>query len=293
MIGVVRDIDLRIMIDAVSNQIKLTFTFTSILICDKSYIYYDVKLYSQFYFTIFQLDQMPQTVRDHTHVVQLKVNKNANLPFHLLSWGQQYVKEYNCGLLSEKNKQKALSRVLSESATGVRSSSGEEEWTDQHDLMQICATNGIARSRGTPVNVVYHRVSLMHSKNDTAVASAIATANAEADAESAAEEPMVDENGKETKSLPRPRKQAGSKVPIKFVYYTECDQIVHYDSMNTAEAMSSASNESAFFVGRRKEKSPDTEPADYMGGTAQRSSTCCMHSVILSWSLLNSRMLCN
>jgi hypothetical protein len=213
---------------------------------------------------------MPQSVRDHTHVVQLKVTKNANLPFHLLSWGQHYIKEYNCGLLSAKSKQKALSRVLKETSKVARSSSGEEELTDKHDLMQICATNGIAWARGTPVKVVYHRVSLMHSKNETAVAAAVATANAEADAEAAAEEPMIDENGKETKSAPRPRKQIGSRVPIKFVYYTECDQIVHYDSMNTAEAMSSASNESAFFVGRRKEKSPDTEPSDYMGGETER-----------------------
>jgi hypothetical protein len=215
---------------------------------------------------------MPQSVRDHTHIVQLKVTKNANLPFHLLSWGQHYIKEYNCGLLSAKNKQKALSRVLKETSKVVRSNSGEEELTDRHELMQICATNGIAWPRGTPVKVVYHRVSLMHSKNETAVAAAIAKANAEADAEAAAEEPMIDENGKETKPAPRPRRQMGSRVPIKFVYYTECDQIVHYDSMNTAEAMSSASNESTFFVGRRKEKSPDTEPSDYMGGETERAA---------------------
>lgn len=203
-------------------------------------------------------------------MVQLKVNKNANLPFHLLSWGQHYVKEYNCGLLSEKYRLKALARVLKGSTTGMGSSSGgEEELTDTHDLMQICATNGIAWARGTPVKVVYHRPSLMHSANTTAIAAAIASANAQADAETAAQDPMVDENGKETKSDPRPHKQMGSRVPIKFVYYTECDQIVHYDSMNTAEAMSSASNESTFFVGRRKEKSPDTEPSDYMGGKTQ------------------------
>lgn len=52
--------------------------------------------------------------------------------------------------------------------------------------------------------------------------------------------------------------------PIKYVYYTECDQVVRYDSMETFRALVAASNESTFFVGRRREKTYNTEPEEYM-----------------------------
>ena len=48
--------------------------------------------------------------------------------------------------------------------------------------------------------------------------------------------------------------------PIRYVYYTECDQIVRFDNDETFKALSVASNSSTFFVGRRKEKNRDTEP---------------------------------
>ena len=53
------------------------------------------------------------------------------------------------------------------------------------------------------------------------------------------------------------------KTPIKYVYYTECDQIVRYDSI-TFQALSKASNESVFFVSKRREKRLDSSAVAYM-----------------------------
>jgi len=54
--------------------------------------------------------------------------------------------------------------------------------------------------------------------------------------------------------------------PLKFVYYTECDQIVQFDDEVTLRAVSAASNNTCFFVGRRKEKRVDADPEAYMDG---------------------------
>jgi hypothetical protein len=55
------------------------------------------------------------------------------------------------------------------------------------------------------------------------------------------------------------------RKPIKHAYYTECDQVVRFDSMETMHALVAASNESTFFVGRRREKTYNSDPIDYMG----------------------------
>ena len=47
-------------------------------------------------------------------------------------------------------------------------------------------------------------------------------------------------------------------VPLKHIYYTESDQIIHYDSIHTLHALTAATNQSTFFVPRRREKDPLT-----------------------------------
>ena len=60
-----------------------------------------------------------------------------------------------------------------------------------------------------------------------------------------------------------------SLKPFRFIYYTEMDQIVRFDSVETFRALSAASNSSCFFTGRRKEKERDSEASDYMGQLTQ------------------------
>ena len=79
----------------------------------------------------------------------------------------------------------------------------------------------------------------------------------------------LNENNRKTHSdwsRNRKLKKRHDIVPIQFIYYTECDQIVKYDTMGTLKAFSSALNESTFLTGRRREKSPETSAVDYMGG---------------------------
>ena len=47
-------------------------------------------------------------------------------------------------------------------------------------------------------------------------------------------------------------------MPLKHIYYTESDQIIHYDSIHTLHALTAATNQSTFFVPRRREKDPLT-----------------------------------
>ncbi len=56
-----------------------------------------------------------------------------------------------------------------------------------------------------------------------------------------------------------------SSSPIRYAYYSECDQIVKFDSWMTFTAISAALNESTLFAGRRKEKNAQSDPEDYMG----------------------------
>lgn len=56
-----------------------------------------------------------------------------------------------------------------------------------------------------------------------------------------------------------------SFTPIRYVYYTESDQIVRFDSLHTFDILSKASNGTTLFLARRKEKGIQTEPKDYMG----------------------------
>jgi hypothetical protein len=53
--------------------------------------------------------------------------------------------------------------------------------------------------------------------------------------------------------------------PIKLVYYTEMDQVVRFDFMETMQAIASACNDTTFVSGYRREKRHNSDPADYMG----------------------------
>jgi len=61
--------------------------------------------------------------------------------------------------------------------------------------------------------------------------------------------------------------------PIRYIYYTEADQIVRFDSLLTAHAIKAASNATTYFLGRRRDKARDSDPVDYMGSLS-RGSHC-------------------
>ena len=142
------------------------------------------------------------------------------------------------------------------------------------DLFEICQPGSVQASWGGPFNVTYQKKSdqrFMQESYQQGTAAATAT-------------------GAATRAGPGPGLlgQGGAVFhPLKFVYYTECgtthpltthspprdpyscccaDQVVRFDEEGTLAALSAASNSTCFFVGRRKEKKVDADPASYMDG---------------------------
>jgi hypothetical protein len=242
-------------------------------------------------------------VRHHTNVVQFQMTKPANLPFHVLAWGQQYVRAHNCyqfyaqqqestaalrqrkllststsaengtatGTTADMSKNSSTTTFpeghsLSSSSRPINSAQGtaqsstkasgaSEEQLKYFDaktvfplnrnrmptnkeVFDICEPNAIVASVGGPVTVTYMKKFDIVSRHRSA---------------------RMDMHGNSSAS------KIFKYLPgIKYVYFTESDQVVHFDSFNTLAALSSASNESTFFVGKRREKARDSHPAEYM-----------------------------
>ena len=199
---------------------------------------------------------MAPAIKHHTHLVQLNIAKPAHLPFHLLAWGQTYVKKHNCPtslssendppVAAEDNKKHKRdsgnkSRKSERSRRRLVESSKERVLShNNEDVFKICSDTKLeTHHRGGPVNVSYHRRSGLHAEKGGVGGFGIADRN--------------------TKS------SSHHHHPIRYVYYTEMDQIVRFDSFSTLRALSLSSNDSCFFTGRRREKIADSEPEDYMG----------------------------
>jgi len=131
------------------------------------------------------------------------------------------------------------------------------------NLYDICQPRAIANSVGGPVKVVYMKRFDFGSRRQVEHAAAVAAAASHADTRDTSrgtttEPPAV------SKQTDRLAGNSNKFRPIKFVYYTESDQVVKFDSLSTLQALSSASNDSTFFVGKRREKARDTDPEKYM-----------------------------
>ena len=179
------------------------------------------------------------------------MSKPANLPFHLLAWAQLYVQKYNC----EKK---------------------YKDYDMSHSSMRICAADGVAPGRGRPVEVA-------SLKKRTALKKLDKKKNLFGDngrghkrrrlenehSNSETNEVIVQNRNITSANDLLERSNNAKKAwksPIKYIYYTESDQIVRYDNMATFNAMKNALSENTFFVGRRRVKNETTDPADYMGG---------------------------
>ena len=221
--------------------------------------------------------------------MQFNVNKNANLPFHLLSWGQHFVRKHNCEFLSKGNHSHTLHSHINRqppipipipiSISAVRQSkSGSEsklrdarEKLDQmkdymidqlginSDLMRICEKKGIATPKGTPVNVTYYRASDAYLQQTGKLETIIKEIKY-----------TVDENTKITKNEKSNIGMKFKNIPIKYIYYTESDQIVRYGSPLTMEMLVSATNESTLLSGRRRNKDIQSTATEYMAGKKRR-----------------------
>jgi hypothetical protein len=191
--------------------------------------------------------------RHHIHVVYFNMTRPSHLPFHLLAWGQQFVKKHNCETARAHLKGSAAEKVVQTGASDTNvyeiCDDTEEYLANLHpngkvDVISMLNFKAFPHTNKETVPVISLKEKLLHVKGRSlGVVEATATSNV-----------------KEKHGL----HQVNHK-PIRFVYYTEMDQILRFDSLQTLHAISAASNSSCFFTGRRREKDKDSDPADYMG----------------------------
>jgi len=178
------------------------------------------------------LDALHPAIKDRVDIIQFNMNKPAHLPFHLLSWGQNYVQNHNCENYGKSNIIPLKENHI-EDIHDYHREKFEKKLTTEGDEYSICKDNVKQRQHGTPYQVVSHKKSPYYEKiyKDNSLSGHL---------------------GKVA-------------YPIRYVYYSENDQIVRFDSDATFYALSAACNDSTFFTGRRKEKLFTSDPIDYMG----------------------------
>jgi hypothetical protein len=159
------------------------------------------------------------------------MHKPSHLPFHLLAWGQIFIRHYNCFQFYDGSPEKDHHKGF---FTGKIDP--DKLKSPRIEEYNICQKSALAHPKGTPVEVIYNWKnetipSLFHPNQSFNTASGL--------------------------SIPF--------TPFKYIYYTECDQIVKFDDWTTYMALSKATNESTFFTGRRREKAVDSNPVSYMG----------------------------
>ncbi len=184
------------------------------------------------------LAKVSSRTRHHMHIVMFNMTKPAHLPFHLLAWGQQFVKKHNCFHQPTDKKVK------------VNGGSDTNVW-------EICEDSDdylMSQHQGGPITVqrMVNFRPFPHIAADKAFT-------------------QYFKNVKHDGSKEKDKSDSKHLLvkPFRFVYYTEMDQILRFDSEQTLLAISAASNSSCFFTGRRKEKSRDSSPTDYMGQLTQ------------------------
>lgn len=209
------------------------------------------------------------TIQQSVNIVQFRTHKPAFLPFHMIAWGQSFVKHFNCqqfydpstitnhlavashhhhspshtAAASLKEKDTTVVEDMKGFHVGqvdmVRLEQAIQSDPEHAEDYQICYPNSFPKAHGGPIKVVYvQNASFFQYHNNTTTT---ATNNSNQSSSSAA-------------------------VPLRYVYYTECDQIVQFDSWLTFQALSAALNESVLFTGRRKEKNGKSEAMEYLSG---------------------------
>jgi hypothetical protein len=199
------------------------------------------------------LNKARPAIRDHVHVISLQTSRPAHLPFHLLAWGQLFVKEVNCPPPDIR-----VDYVSAYYETGylpAQAFTGKSQ--EFRNKYRICTVNLAKNHHVNKVDVNYHNQPFFkhYEKKKEIIMQhvrSLAPTN-EISVENAKDTFMYFFGGNKGKvSLPQEKSTYPSH--IQYIYYTEQDQIVRFDSLETLRAITSALNESTFFVGPRREK---------------------------------------
>ena len=184
-----------------------------------------------------------------------------------------------------KVESKTNEKVIEKVTEKVREKVNIEEIYDRNsDVMAICEEGGLSKPKGAERNVTYYRPSYVHpldeNMHSTRVYSSLINFSNVTDGVNGSvivksentKNNVINVKYNEKNDL----KIKTKKVAIKYVYFTESDQIVKYDTMETFYALSDASNQTTFFAGRRREKNELSDAALYMEGKKCFFSVHCL-----------------
>jgi hypothetical protein len=186
-------------------------------------------------------------LRHRINIVQFRLSRPAFLPFHLLAWGQQYARHRNCRAFYSNSAVEQLNDTTilpgKQNLGFVEGAVDETRVPKGVSDYMICMSGAVTAYTGGPVQVIYMRRPVDFLER------------------------LYHRNHSKNAASPRSGEEDLNRAtPLRFIYYTECDQIVHFDSPATLLALSAASNETTFFTGRRKEKNKDSKASAYMTG---------------------------
>lgn len=288
-----------------------------------------------------QLDKMDSAISRHVDVLHFDTLLPAHLPFNLLAWAQTYAQQHNCNGLKRRMRDdqrtappdivpsKAQRKLKENSDTDLNpkpkpkpkskpkpekmplsnpqqtqspfrslTTSGAQ-WMAQRGIDQstysICDVNFGKHHYGKKhFAVIHHRKSAFYEEREEAfeTLSSFDTSQSKgSDSRSNIGSVSVGVGG-------------AVHVPVKYVYYTECDQVLRFEDAATFGAVSAVSSNVTFITGRRREKDFDSSPTDYMGGTVlvthapKNACFCCfvrchlMHGCLRSLAGLTSGRPC-
>lgn len=177
---------------------------------------------------------MKVDIKPYVKIVHFALHRPSFLPFTLIAWAQHYVKHYNCQSFYRSSTYHA-GKTLPEGDINL------EILPKDSEAYEICHQDSFSNHVGSPFHVLYH----WSLTNDT-----------------------LNHTSKHHNSASQASSQSTPVIstPIKYIYFSECDQIVYFDSEQTLQAISQASNNTCLFSGRRKEKNPASNPEEYMNG---------------------------
>lgn len=224
------------------------------------------------------------------HIVSFRMKKPAHLPFNLLAWGQHYVQSSNCpphDILEADIKEFRQHRNLKKNKKYYYAKNkGNQTYWDLHSIcFDDIHRHHNPKGLSVPVyDVKYydnwfedslsHHRGHHHQKHNFTQQKGTGggggrvpkrrgkqlhtLASLEND-----QRMLRDDTPTTTERAIAPSKTV---VPIKYVYFTESDQVVYFESISTLLALSAALNESVFFTGPRREKLYTSPPEQYMSG---------------------------
>lgn len=229
------------------------------------------------------LAEESEVIRSRVTVLEFNVTKHVHQIFHLIVWTQHYLKVHNCWSYRRLNDIAShTSRKLSDDDTVPervsRNLKSPPWWKGKlrplyfnesafelsdtttaaktDDAYEICTPGAITRSYAalTPINVTFmtpHATGQSRSSSDTV---------------------LLDGH---------PVRPVHSH-PIRYIYYTEADQIVRFDSIRTFDVITAATNDSFYLTGYRREKHWGSDPTDYMG-SLDRGRVCGRECFRIAW----------